>query len=97
MRNGVYWTVVARCVTTASFTSSSRTRAASRPRCRPRAVAAEAGRAAQHTVKPLANQPAIAEEAPRKQAAPVQVKKEPEKSKIPMASPIRTDMEVYRF
>ncbi|WP_194792500.1 hypothetical protein [Pseudomonas sp. UFMG81] len=48
-------------------------------------------------MKPLANQPAIAEEAPRKQAAPVQVKKEPEKSKIPMASPIRTDMEVYRF
>jgi len=25
------------------------------------------------------------------------VKKEREKSKIPMASPIRTDMEVYRF
>jgi len=48
-------------------------------------------------VKPLANQPAIAEEAPKKPAAPVQVKKAPEKSKIPMASPIRTDMEVYRF
>lgn len=49
------------------------------------------------TVKPLANQPAIAEEAPRKPAAPVQLKKEPEKPKIPMASPIRTDMEVFRF
>ncbi|BAN56831.1 lipoprotein [Pseudomonas putida] len=48
-------------------------------------------------VKPLANQPAIAEEAPKKPAAPVQVKKGPEKSRIPMASPIRTDMEVYRF
>jgi hypothetical protein len=48
-------------------------------------------------VKPLANQPAIAEEAPKKPAAPTQVKKGPEKPKIPMASPIRTDMEVYRF
>lgn len=48
-------------------------------------------------VKPLANQPAIAEDTPKKPAAPVQVKKAPEKSKIPMASPIRTDMEVYRF
>ncbi len=48
-------------------------------------------------VKPLANQPAIAEESPKKPAAPVQVKKAPEKSKIPMAAPIRTDMEVYRF
>lgn len=48
-------------------------------------------------VKPLANQPAVAEEAPKKPAAPVQVRKEPEKSKIPMASPIRTEMEVYRF
>ncbi|KKO17416.1 membrane integrity-associated transporter subunit PqiC [Pseudomonas putida] len=48
-------------------------------------------------VKPLANQPAVAEESPKKPAAPVQVKKAPEKSKIPMAAPIRTDMEVYRF
>lgn len=49
-------------------------------------------------VKPLANQPAIAEEAPaKKPAAPVQVRKEPEKPKIPMASPIRTDLEVFRF
>ena len=47
-------------------------------------------------LKPLANQPAIAEEPPKK-AAPAQVRKEPEKSKIPMASPIRTDMEVFRF
>ncbi|PWB33024.1 hypothetical protein DCO48_11560 [Pseudomonas sp. SDI] len=47
-------------------------------------------------LKPLANQPAIVEEAPKK-AAPVQVRKEPEKPKIPLASPIRTDMEVFRF
>lgn len=47
-------------------------------------------------LKPLANQPALVEEAPKK-AAPVQVRKEPEKSKIPLASPIRTDLEVFRF
>jgi len=47
-------------------------------------------------VKPLANQPPVAEEAPKK-AAPVQVRKEPEKPKIPLATPIRTDMEVFRF
>ncbi len=46
-------------------------------------------------VKPLANQPANVEE-PRK-AAPVQVRKEQEKPKIPLAAPIRTDMEVFRF
>ena len=46
-------------------------------------------------VKPLANQPALVEE--RKPAAPAQVKKEPEKPKIPLATPIRTDMEVFRF
>lgn len=45
-------------------------------------------------VKPLANQPALVEE-PRK-AAPTQVRKE-EKPKIPLATPIRTDMEVFRF
>jgi hypothetical protein len=45
-------------------------------------------------VKPLANQPALVEE-PRK-AAPAQVRKE-EKPKIPLATPIRTDMEVFRF
>ena len=48
-------------------------------------------------IKPLANQPALAEETRKKPAAPTQVKKAPEKPKIPMASPIRTDMEVYRF
>lgn len=49
-------------------------------------------------VKPLANQPALVQEAPaKKPSAPVQVRKDPEKSKIPMASPIRTDMEVFRF
>ena len=48
-------------------------------------------------LKPLANQPPVVEETPRK-AAPVQVRKEgPEKSKIPLASPIRTEMEVFRF
>jgi len=47
-------------------------------------------------LKPLANQPPVAE-APRKQA-PVQAKPAaPEKPKIPMAAPIRTDMEVFRF
>lgn len=46
-------------------------------------------------LKPLANQPAIAEE-PRK-AAPAQVRREEEKPKIPMATPIRTDLEVFRF
>ena len=50
------------------------------------------------STKPLANQPPIAE-APRKPAAkPVAPAAEPEKQqKIPMASPIRTDMEVFRF
>ncbi|NBA93937.1 membrane integrity-associated transporter subunit PqiC [Pseudomonas sp. R5(2019)] len=47
-------------------------------------------------LKPLANQPAIVEE-PRK-SAPVQVRKEESgKPKIPLAAPIRTDMEVFRF
>ena len=48
-------------------------------------------------VKPLANQPAIAEEP--KKAAPAQVRnaKEEDKPKMPIASPIRTDMEVFRF
>ncbi|MBJ9974825.1 membrane integrity-associated transporter subunit PqiC [Pseudomonas sp. S75] len=48
-------------------------------------------------VKPLANQPVVAEETTKKAPAQVQVKKQPEKSRIPMASPIRTDMEVFRF
>ncbi|VVN55988.1 hypothetical protein PS687_02163 [Pseudomonas fluorescens] len=48
-------------------------------------------------LKPLANQPPIAE-APRKQAPAVQAKPaEPQKPKMPMATPIRTDMEVFRF
>jgi uncharacterized lipoprotein YmbA len=47
-------------------------------------------------LKPLANQPPIAE-APRKQA-PAQAKPAtPEKPKMPMATPIRTDLEVFRF
>ena len=47
-------------------------------------------------LKPLANQPPIAE-APRK-SAPAQAKPaEPQKPKMPMATPIRTDMEVFRF
>ena len=48
-------------------------------------------------LKPLANQPPIAE-VPRKQSAPVQAKPaQPQKPKMPMATPIRTDMEVFRF
>ncbi|KTC33457.1 hypothetical protein AO260_27295 [Pseudomonas sp. ABAC21] len=47
-------------------------------------------------LKPLANQPPIAE-ATRRQA-PAQAKPAaPEKPKMPMATPIRTDMEVFRF
>ena len=47
-------------------------------------------------LKPLANQQPVAE-APRKQA-PVQAKPAaPGKPKMPMATPIRTDMEVFRF
>ena len=46
-------------------------------------------------LKPLANQPPLVEpRAPEKKAAP---KQDSEKPKIPMASPIRTDMEVFRF
>jgi uncharacterized lipoprotein YmbA len=48
-------------------------------------------------LKPLANQPPVAEE-PRKSAPvaakPAEKEKQP---KIPMAAPIRTDMEVFRF
>ncbi|KAF1033120.1 MAG: hypothetical protein GAK37_00261 [Pseudomonas sp.] len=47
-------------------------------------------------LKPLANQPSVAE-APRK-SAPAQAKPAaPEKPKMPIAAPIRTDMEVFRF
>lgn len=49
-------------------------------------------------VKPLANQPPVVAEEPKK-VQPVQVRnnKEEDKPKMPMASPIRTDMEVFRF
>jgi hypothetical protein len=49
-------------------------------------------------LKPLANQPPVAE-APRKAAPkPAAPAADAEKQpKIPMASPIRTDMEVFRF
>ena len=49
-------------------------------------------------LKPLANQPAVAE-VPRK-AAPAPAPKpagQEKQPKIPMATPIRTDMEVFRF
>jgi hypothetical protein len=46
-------------------------------------------------LKPLANQPPIAEA--RAKAPKPAARQEPEKPKIPMASPIRTDMEVFRF
>lgn len=48
-------------------------------------------------LKPLANQPPIVQEQPKKAAPVQQVRKEPEKPKIPMATPIRTEMEVFRF
>jgi cell envelope opacity-associated protein A len=46
-------------------------------------------------VKPLANQPV---DEPKK-VAPAQVRnnKDQDKPKMPMASPIRTDMEIFRF
>lgn len=46
-------------------------------------------------LKPLANQPALVEE--KKAAAKPVAKDEPDKPKMPIASPIRTDMEVFRF
>ena len=48
-------------------------------------------------LKPLANQPPIVQEQPKKATPVQQVRKEPEKPKIPMATPIRTEMEVFRF
>lgn len=48
-------------------------------------------------LKPLANQPPLVEATPRKSAPAPAKQPEPEKPKIPMASPIRTDMEVFRF
>ena len=48
-------------------------------------------------LKPLANQPPIVE-APRRQApAPAKPAAQDKQPKIPMAAPIRTDMEVFRF
>ncbi len=44
-------------------------------------------------VKPLANQPALAQE-PRKAAV---VPTRDDKPRMPLATPIRTDMEIYRF
>jgi len=47
-------------------------------------------------LKPLANQPAIVD-VPRKPAAAPKAVEHEKQPKIPMASPIRTDMEVFRF
>jgi uncharacterized protein len=47
-------------------------------------------------LKPLANQPPVVD-VPRKPAPKAVVPAGPEKPKMPMASPIRTDMEVFRF
>jgi hypothetical protein len=49
------------------------------------------------SLKPLANQPPVAEAVPRKSAPAPAKPVEKEKDKIPMALPIRTDMEVFRF
>ena len=48
-------------------------------------------------LKPLANQPPLVEDAPRKNAPAPARQAAPQKPKIPMAAPIRTDMEVFRF
>ncbi|KTC38438.1 hypothetical protein AO269_07135 [Pseudomonas putida] len=45
-------------------------------------------------LKPLANQPALVEE---RKPAPAQVRREEDKPQIPLATPIRTDLEVFRF
>ncbi|WP_249678147.1 PqiC family protein [Pseudomonas abieticivorans] len=47
-------------------------------------------------VKPLANQPPLAEEVRKPSQAKVK-QDEPDKPKMPLAAPIRTDMEVFRF
>ena len=46
-------------------------------------------------LKPLANQPPVVE--PRKPSTKAETRQDADKPKIPMASPIRTDMEVFRF
>ncbi len=47
-------------------------------------------------VKPVASQPYLADE-PKKAAAAPKTRTDQDKPKIPMASPIRTDLEVFRF
>ncbi len=47
-------------------------------------------------VKPIANQPWVAD-VPKKATAPAKTRTDQDKPKIPMASPIRTDLEVFRF
>ena len=47
-------------------------------------------------VKPIASQPYVAD-APKKAVAPAKTRTDQDKPKIPMASPIRTDLEVFRF
>ncbi len=47
-------------------------------------------------VKPVASQPLVAEQ-PKKTAQPAKTRTDQDKPKIPMASPIRTDLEVFRF
>ncbi|UVE17269.1 ABC-type transport auxiliary lipoprotein family protein [Pseudomonas sp. LS44] len=48
-------------------------------------------------VRPVAREPAPVAETPRKPAAAAAKPKEPEEPKIPMAAPVRTDVEVFRF
>jgi len=48
-------------------------------------------------VKPLANQPAIADETRKGSAAQVRKDDGGDKPKMPMAAPIRTEMEIFRF
>ncbi|WP_374979118.1 PqiC family protein [Pseudomonas solani] len=48
-------------------------------------------------VKPLSGQPAAAAEEPRKATAAPARAREPAPPKIPMAAPVRTDVEVFRF
>ncbi|MBB4821224.1 PqiC family protein [Pseudomonas solani] len=48
-------------------------------------------------VKPLSGQPAAAAEEPRKATAAPARAREPVPPKIPMAAPVRTDVEVFRF
>lgn len=47
-------------------------------------------------VKPVASQPLVADQ-PKKAAQPAKTRTDQDKPRIPMASPIRTDLEVFRF